>query len=397
MRAIGVIPARYHSTRLEGKCLQDIEGKPMVQHVYERARVAQSLADVLVATDDDRIFKVVAGFGGKAVMTSSQHASGTDRVAEAVENLDVDVVVNIQGDEPLLEPILIDECLTPFSWKPPAQIATVMKQVPEEVYSDPAVVKVVRDLAGRALYFSRSLLPFPRNRTKDFHVYEHIGIYAYTKETLLEFSRLAPTSLELIEVLEQLRAYRAWNPRPCCGNPVAWGDALRGYGGGFGESPPDHGRVRKTWDRKMRPDRPLIDQLLASLTQDTWVHLDLAIGKIVEAKRQNGSVVVVTGSGPNIHEGVTTLIAELMRKGIVDGVITSSAVVAHEMAGTLDRVKRVSVADDEDIGLPVKLLPRGRMFEVTVLALEACGGRIDRDHLHSNREHGGLAPGGMAR
>jgi hypothetical protein len=122
----------------------------------------------------------------------------------------------------------------------------------------------------------------------------------------------------------------------------------------------------------MRPDRLLIDQLLASLSEATRAHLDLAIGKIVAAKRRNASVVVVTGSGPNIHEGVTTLIAELMRKGIVDGVITSSAVVAHEMAGTLDRVKRIRIADEEDIGLPVELLPRGRTFEVTVLTPEAC-------------------------
>ena len=140
-------------------------------------------------------------------MTSPRHATGTDRVAEAVEGLDVNVVVNIQGDEPLLDPILIDECLVPFNWNPPAEIATVMKLVREEsAYSDPAVVKVVRDLSGRALYFSRSLLPFPRNRTKDFRVYEHIGIYAYTKESLLKFSRLAPTPLEQIEGLEQLRA-----------------------------------------------------------------------------------------------------------------------------------------------------------------------------------------------
>ncbi len=122
----------------------------------------------------------------------------------------------------------------------------------------------------------------------------------------------------------------------------------------------------------MRPDRPLIDQLRASITEATRAHLDLAIGRIVEAKSKNGSVVVVTGSGPNIHEGVTTLIAELMRKGIVDGVITSSAVVAHEMAGTLDRVKRIRIVADEDLGISVNHLPRGRTFEVTVLTAEAC-------------------------
>jgi len=207
MRALGVIPARFKSTRLEGKPLKDIQGKPMIQHVYERARRAKGLSDVLVATDDERIRTTVEGFGGKVIMTSRRHTTGTDRVAEAVANLDVDVVVNIQGDEPLLDPILIDECLIPFNGNPPAEIATVMKLLSDEsAFSDPAVVKVVRDLSGRALYFSRSLLPFPRNRTRDFRVYEHIGIYAFRKETLLEFSRLEPTSLELIEGLEQLRA-----------------------------------------------------------------------------------------------------------------------------------------------------------------------------------------------
>jgi 3-deoxy-manno-octulosonate cytidylyltransferase (CMP-KDO synthetase) len=207
MRIVGVVPARFASTRLEGKPLREIHGKPMIQHVYERARRAKCLAEVIVATDDVRIRKAVEGFGGRVAMTSSQHATGTDRVAEVAASLDADVVVNIQGDEPLLDPILIDECVLPFSWNPPAEIATVMKRVPEEsAYSDPAVVKVVRDLSGRALYFSRSLLPFPRNKTADFKVYEHIGIYAYTKDALVKFSRLEPTPLELIEGLEQLRA-----------------------------------------------------------------------------------------------------------------------------------------------------------------------------------------------
>ncbi len=179
----------------------------MVQHVYERARKAKKLGDVLVATDDERIRKTVESFGGKVVMTGPRHATGTDRVAEAVRDIDADVVVNIQGDEPLLDPMLIDECVSPFSWDPPADMATIKKRVLDEsAYSDPAVVKVVQDLSGRALYFSRSLLPFPRSRTKDFMVYEHIGIYAYTKECLMLLSKWAPTPLEMIESLEQLRA-----------------------------------------------------------------------------------------------------------------------------------------------------------------------------------------------
>jgi 3-deoxy-manno-octulosonate cytidylyltransferase (CMP-KDO synthetase) len=207
MRILGVIPARYKSSRLEGKPLKDILGKPMVQHVFERARMSHDLTDVLVATDDERIRKSVQGFGGKVVMTSAHHKSGTDRVAEAVANLDVDVVVNIQGDEPLVDPILIDECISPFNSNDQVQIATVIQRLSDEsTYSDPAVVKVVRDLSGRALYFSRSLIPFPRVKEGDFAVYEHIGIYAYTKECLLKLSQLAPTKLETIEELEQLRA-----------------------------------------------------------------------------------------------------------------------------------------------------------------------------------------------
>jgi 3-deoxy-manno-octulosonate cytidylyltransferase (CMP-KDO synthetase) len=195
------------SSRLEGKVLKDILGKPMIQHVYERARRSQRLVEVLVATDDERIRKAVEGFGGKVIMTSPRHKTGTDRVAEAVGNLDADIVVNIQGDVPLLDPLLIDECVSPFSSDPLPPIATVIKRVWEEsAYSDPAVVKVVRDLSGKALYFSRSLIPFPRTKTKAFAVYEHIGIYAYTKDCLLKFSRLTPTTLELIEELEQLRA-----------------------------------------------------------------------------------------------------------------------------------------------------------------------------------------------
>ncbi len=207
MRVVGVIPARFKSTRLEGKPLRDITGKPMIQHVYERARRSQGLTEVLVATDDERIRKTVEGFGGKVSMTSPQHSTGTDRVAEAVGGLDFDVVVNVQGDEPLMDPMLIDECLAPFTADPSTEMSTVMKLLHDEsTYSDPAVVKVVCDLSGRALYFSRSLLPYPRNRPNDFRVYEHVGIYAYTKNCLLRFSRLKPTYLEQIEGLEQLRA-----------------------------------------------------------------------------------------------------------------------------------------------------------------------------------------------
>jgi 3-deoxy-manno-octulosonate cytidylyltransferase (CMP-KDO synthetase) len=206
MRVIGVIPARFGSTRLAGKPLADIHGKPMIQHVYERAAKAKTLASVVVATDDQRVCVAVQGFGGVAVMTSHEHFSGMDRVAEVAAASDADIVVNVQGDEPLLDPLMIDECVEALQTRLDAGMSTVIKQVGEETFNDPSVVKVVRDTTGRALYFSRSLLPYPRNRTADFRVFEHIGLYAYRRDCLERLSKLPPTPLERIEGLEQLRA-----------------------------------------------------------------------------------------------------------------------------------------------------------------------------------------------
>jgi len=224
MQILGVIPARFKSTRLEGKPLVDICGKPMIQHVYERARSASSLGEVIVATDDARIARAVEGFGGKAVMTSPEHSTGSDRVAEVVRSLDVDVVVNIQGDEPLIDPILINECIQPLKVDPFAGVVTVARRISEEAaYGDPAVVKVVWNLAGKALYFSRSLIPFPRSCAQGIRVYEHIGIYAYTKDILMRFTRLSPSPLEIVEGLEQLRLLENEIPihvvQTCCTCP----------------------------------------------------------------------------------------------------------------------------------------------------------------------------------
>lgn len=220
MQIVGVIPARFGSTRLEGKPLVEIQGKPMVQHVYECARQARSLDGVLVATDDERVLRAVQRFGGAAVMTSPAHVSGTDRVAEAVERLAAEIVVNIQGDEPLLQPAIIDECVAPLRADPATVMSTVMQRIEEGSYFDPAVVKVVCNLAGRALYFSRSLLPYPRTRIEGFRVYEHLGLYAYTKACLLRLAKLPPTPLERIEGLEQLRALEHGIPiqvvETCC-------------------------------------------------------------------------------------------------------------------------------------------------------------------------------------
>lgn len=206
MRVLGVIPARYKSTRLEGKPLADILGKPMVQHVYENARRAATLDCVVVATDDERVQRAVAAFGGEVIMTSAGHSCGTERVAEAALHREGGIVVNIQGDEPLMDPIMIDECVGALRDNSDVGLSTVKKRTSEAAFSDPSVVKVVCDASGRALYFSRSLIPYPRFRTPEFAVFEHIGVYAYTRDCLARLTRTAPSVLEQIEGLEQLRA-----------------------------------------------------------------------------------------------------------------------------------------------------------------------------------------------
>ena len=167
MKTIGVIPSRFKSTRLEGKPLADINGKPMVQYVYEAASGAAELDYVIVATDDERIADAVRRFGGQVTMTRADHASGTDRAAEVAATGDADIVVNIQGDEPLLDPLMIDECVRGLKANSDIGICTLVKRIGEESYNDLSVVKTVRDVRDRALYFSRSLIPFPRFRVPD--------------------------------------------------------------------------------------------------------------------------------------------------------------------------------------------------------------------------------------
>ncbi|MDI6794333.1 MAG: 3-deoxy-manno-octulosonate cytidylyltransferase [bacterium] len=204
--AIGIIPARFGSTRFPGKALADIHGKPMIQHVYERARQAKEIEKVIVATDDERIYQAVMSFGGEVVMTSSHHASGTDRVAEVAGSLPADIVVNIQGDEPLIKPEMIDEAVMPMKDNLRLEITTLKKEITRESeLHNPNVVKVVTNEAGFALYFSRSLIPYPRKK-EGAGFYKHIGLYVYRKHILLGLTRLSPGLLEEIEGLEQLRA-----------------------------------------------------------------------------------------------------------------------------------------------------------------------------------------------
>jgi 3-deoxy-manno-octulosonate cytidylyltransferase (CMP-KDO synthetase) len=205
MKIIGIIPARYSATRLPGKPLADICGKPLIQYVYEQARKSKLLEDVIVATDDERILKAVEGFGGKAVMTSPTHPSGTDRCAEVARQIDCDFVINIQGDEPLIPPQVIDkvaEALMESDEEIPMTSAATLANKEERENSN--VVKVVTDQKGIALYFSRSPIPFYRNQVAP--TLRHIGIYGYRKDFLLKFVSLPQTPLEKTESLEQLRA-----------------------------------------------------------------------------------------------------------------------------------------------------------------------------------------------
>ncbi len=203
-KVAGVIPARYGSSRFPGKILADICGKPMIQRVYEQSAKSELIDRLIVAVDDQRVFDIVRKFGGEAVMTRTDHKSGTDRLAEAVEKLDVSIVVNIQGDQPLFDPIMIDEAVQPLLTDKTIQMSTLKIKIGEEEYNDPAVVKVVVDENDFALYFSRSLIPFSRDRVA-VDIYEHVGMYVYRKDFLLEISKLPQTILEKTEMLEQLR------------------------------------------------------------------------------------------------------------------------------------------------------------------------------------------------
>lgn len=206
MKVLGVIPARYASTRFPGKALAMIHGKPMVQWVYEKAMACTQLEQVIVATDHPKIVAAVEAFGGEVMLTSDSHQSGTDRCAEVARktSLDFDVLVNIQGDEPSLNPLQLDEILEVFK-NPNADIATLMHPLEDlQDLNNPNVVKVVCSKKGKALYFSRAGIPFVRGTNKTQH-YKHIGLYAYKKQALEKITLLPPSKLEVCESLEQLR------------------------------------------------------------------------------------------------------------------------------------------------------------------------------------------------
>jgi len=236
-----IIPARYESTRLPGKPLLDIAGKPMVQHVYERA-IETGAVSVTVATDNLQVEEVVRGFGGNACLTSDRHVSGTDRLAEAVQIIglsDDDLIVNLQGDEPLMPASLITQVAETLKNDIQAVVATACILIDDPIHiDDPNVVKVVTDSFGHALYFSRSTIPFLRevNSGHEHKVFRHIGLYAYRCNYLAEFTQLESCELEQIEALEQLRVL--WH-----GGKIAVLETTEDPGHGV-DTPEDLQRVR---------------------------------------------------------------------------------------------------------------------------------------------------------
>ena len=245
MNIVGVIPARYGSTRLPGKPLADLGGKPVIQHTYERA--CQALDHVMVATDDERVLDAVKAFGGYAVMTRTDHRCGSERVAEVAATLDVELVVNIQGDEPFIDPLMIEEAVAPLLADSELVMSTLSRAIlSEEDLHNPNVVKVATDQQGNALYFSRSLIPYPRHR--EFCQWrEHVGLYVYRKEFLLEYVQWPPTPLEQAESLEQLRILEH-------GFSIRVIETERGRGAPCIDTPEDLARAKKYLNKILKLD-----------------------------------------------------------------------------------------------------------------------------------------------
>ncbi len=210
---LGVIPARFASTRLMGKPLADIGGKPMIQHTYESSLKSKLLQEVIIAVDDEKVAEVAQKFGAKVIMTPKDIATGSDRIAYILNGIsDADIVVNIQGDEPFIAGTMIDQAIEPLLFDPNVSVSTLAKKIETvDELKSPSIPKVVFDYHNFALYFSRSPIPFVREARSNFEkikkadIYKHIGLYVYRREALFKFTQLAPTDLEQIEKLEQLR------------------------------------------------------------------------------------------------------------------------------------------------------------------------------------------------
>lgn len=234
MTAVAVIPARYGASRFPGKPLASIAGQPMIQRVWSGARQAKRISRVIVATDDERIAEACRSFGAEVALTRADHPTGTDRLGEVASGLDDDVVVNVQGDEPLIEGFVIDAAVEALSEDPEVPMATVVHALEPEALEDPNRVKVVLDRRGRALYFSRSPIPHARGPARPAR-WQHVGLYAYRREFLLEFVGLPPTPAEEAEQLEQLRALEHGFPIRCA--------IVEGWRSAAVDVPTDIGRV----------------------------------------------------------------------------------------------------------------------------------------------------------
>ncbi|PLX90419.1 MAG: 3-deoxy-manno-octulosonate cytidylyltransferase [Desulfuromonas sp.] len=233
MHVTAIIPARYASTRFPGKPLALIHGTPMIEHVYRRVSRSATVSRVIVATDDTRIEQAVRAFGGDVMLTRTDHPTGTDRLAEVAQQIDAELIVNVQGDEPLIEPMMIDQAVRPLLDDASIRMGTLMSRIDQvDDFHNPNVVKVVTDSAGFALYFSRAPIPWPRDfsaaeiaaRLTELRLLRHIGLYVYRRDLLLQYPQLPKTPLEQLEKLEQLRAlehgvrlYVAETECPCHG------------------------------------------------------------------------------------------------------------------------------------------------------------------------------------
>ncbi len=208
MKIIAVIPARYASTRFPAKLMQDLVGKTIIRRTYESALETNLFDDVFVVTDSDLIYNEITSFGGKAIMSKKTHESGSDRIAEAVENMNVDIVVNVQGDEPFIDKDSLEKIVELYKNDDDHQIdlASLMREITDEqAIENPNNVKVITDQFGYALYFSRAVIPYPREKNVGVKYYQHIGVYAFRKQALMDFYALPMQSLEASEKLEQLR------------------------------------------------------------------------------------------------------------------------------------------------------------------------------------------------
>jgi len=204
MNIVAVIPARYSATRFPGKLMQMLGKKPIIRHVYDNTVATGLFTDVFVVTDNDLIYKEINGNGGQAIMSKKEHDSGSDRIAEAVAEMNVDVIVNVQGDEPFIKKEPLEKLVRLFN-DPAVQVASLMRKISKEEAGNPNNVKVVTDRSGYALYFSRSIIPYQRDEKTEVRYFLHIGVYAYKKNMLMNFTKWPQSSLEKIEKLEQLR------------------------------------------------------------------------------------------------------------------------------------------------------------------------------------------------